>query len=346
MARRQFNALATISDEAVAILDYQPAESSTLAQSLVGLQQQIEAAAAENVISAITNEGQSVSDYTETEMEAMVTVESLKLTGGLELTAVLLRAKYLRLIQSRNMVANHPGGYTSLQEMAEDNGISTAELSQTLDLVNVVFPYVQNVLGISPAQLWETVGKSKLRELVPVLKVIITGENSDTRSAQASADAILDGTAATLLASAQGERYQVLNALRAARDEDERRAVLRENDLSEEGADQLQQEFAETVQQMAVDRLITDGMNLPVRRLRNILRPERTDNIEATVIPMPNGQRLVTTIVDNDQYLLLQRRLGTYMEEQVFELPDDPRMRQIEAARIREIRALQRLLGE
>ncbi len=171
MARRQFTELATIDEGAVQILEYQPAANMELAGSLVGMRARIEEAARNNVLAATNGE-----HFSETEMQAMVTIESLKQVGGLELTAVLLRAYYLRAIQAGNMIANHPGGYTSLNEMAEDNGLSVAELSQTIDLVNIIFPFIQNNLGIPVAQLWEQVGKSKLRELVPVLKVIITGD--------------------------------------------------------------------------------------------------------------------------------------------------------------------------
>ena len=340
MARRQFTELATIDEGAVQILEYQPAANMELAGSLVGMRARIEEAARNNVLAATNGE-----HFSETEMQAMVTIESLKQVGGLELTAVLLRAYYLRAIQAGNMIANHPGGYTSLNEMAEDNGLSVAELSQTIDLVNIIFPFIQNNLGIPVAQLWEQVGKSKLRELVPVLKVIITGTPSDTATTQAGADAAINDTAATLLAAAEGEPFRVLNELALAGDNlGQRRTIMLDHDLENEAQVRaLQDQFDERVRVQTVDRLVHDGIHLNVRQLRNRLRPEHTENIQATVIPSGN-QRLFVAVVDNDQYLLMQRKLGTHMDEQVFNLPEDPRQRQIEAARVREIRMLQRLL--
>ena len=339
MARRQFAELATIDDDAVAILEYQPAANAELAGSLVGMRANIEAAARNNVLTATAG-----GDFSETEMQAMVTIESLKQVGGLELTAVLLRAYYLRAIQVGNMVSNHPGGYGSLNEMAQDNGISPAELSQTIDLVNIIFPYVQNNLGMSVAELWTSVGKSNLRELAPVLKVIITGVPSDTATTQEGADATVNDVAATLLASAQGAEFRVLNDLALAGDDQAaRRTIMVEEGLDNEDVEALQARFNDTIQLQSVDRLINDGVTLTNRALRGRLRPTHTANINAVVIPSGNN-RLVVAQMDNDQYLMFQRLAGKHMDEQVFELPTNPRQRQIEAARITELRAIRNLL--
>ena len=79
MARRQFTELATIDEGAVQILEYQPAANMELAGSLVGMRARIEAAARHNVLAATNGE-----HFSETEMQAMVTIESLKQVGGLE----------------------------------------------------------------------------------------------------------------------------------------------------------------------------------------------------------------------------------------------------------------------
>ena len=318
-----------------------PAANAELAGSLVGMRQRIEDAARSNVLAA-TDGG----DFSETEMLAMVTIESLKQVGGLELTAVLLRAYYLRAIQEGNMIANHPGGYGGLAEMAKDNGLSVAELSQTIDLVNIIFRYVQEHLGISVADLWTQVGKANLRELVPVLKVIITGVPSDTTTAQAGADNTVNDVAATLLASAQGADFRVLNDLTLAGENmGQRRAIMIDNDLETEAqGEELQEQFTNTVQLQSVDRLINDGITLTNRALRGRLRPERTQNIQAAVISSGN-LRFFVAQMGEAQYLMLQRKLGAYLDEQVFDLPTDPRQRQIEAARIQQLRAISNLLG-
>jgi len=318
MARRTMTELTTINPAALAILDYQPAQSIELSTSLVGMRAGIEAAAAANVQAAIQETG---GQFSELEVQAMVTVESLKQVGGLELTAVLLRAMYLRIIQDNNMIGNHPGGYNSLAELANDNGISIAELSQTMDLVNIIFPYVQEQLGIPVAQLWEQVGKSNLREITPVLKVIISGVASDTGTTQAAVDHVLEDTTATLLASAHGARFLGMDQLPEAEQTGRR------------------EEFNATVRRMAVDNIVEDGIHLPNRQLRQQLRPQHTPMITGTVINN-NGQRMVLASMDNDQWLLFVRQMGTHFEEHGWIVPEDPRQRQIEAARIAELRTL------
>jgi hypothetical protein len=287
------------------IYEYAPAQSPVLAGALVDLERSIEAAAQAN-LEAVLAEDDS---YTETERQAMLVVEELRQVNGLDLAAVLLRAKYLRMIERGNLVTSHPAGYTSLQEMARDQGISLAELSQTLDLANIVFPYVQTQLGIHVAQLWEQIGKSNFRELVPVLKTIITGEDSGAASVRASAERIMDDVAATLTATGR---------------------ELTEADDPE-------------IRMRAVEQLLQDGANLTNRELRTRIRPERTPSIEATVVGQ-NGSRVVVMEVDEDQWLLLQRRMGQYIDPMPWNMPQDPHQRQIEAVRIPQLRTLLRLL--
>ena len=152
-----------------------------------GLRAGIEAAAEANV-SELANGG----TFTQTEIQAMTVVESLRQVNGLDFAAVILRAYYLRKVQEENALANHPARWTTLSQMADDNKISVAELSQTLDMVNIIFPYVSENIGKPPQQLWDDVGKSKLREMTPVLKSLITGEESDTASTRAGTERALE----------------------------------------------------------------------------------------------------------------------------------------------------------
>lgn len=323
MARRATNAL-TITEGANTILDIQPTQDPALSAALVGMRASIERAAQHNVEMAIAESGGGT--YTDLELVSMVTIESLKQVGGLELTAILLRAMYLRMIQQGNMIANHPGQYTSLKDMAEDNGISTAELSQTLDMVNYVFPYCQTELGIPVAQLWELLGKSKLREITPIIKMMVSGEGSNTGTTRQSVERLMEDGAATFLASAQGEQYRNLDNI-----EDEELRM------------RLQHELDEIIRRNTIAEVVEVATVLPNERLRTHLRPDRTPLIPVTVIN-DDGTHTVLAKMDNDQFLLWQRFMGTHVEQQGWDVPDDDRQRQIEAARIAEIRYLMGLL--
>jgi hypothetical protein len=290
-------------EDTLAIYNYQPATNTAMATALASLRGTIHNAAQANLDVVLAQDD----GFTATERQSMLLIEELRLVNGLDLAAVLHRAQILREIESTNAIANHPNGYSSMQEMAQDQGISTAELSQTLALANYIFPYVQEHMGIAVAQLWEQIGKSKLRELVPVLVSIITGEESTTATVRASVERILDDTAVTLRAA--GQPYE---------DEDVRRA--------------------------AVEELVENGINLTTRQLRQHIRPERTDPIEGNIVTR-NGHRVVVLeIADDGQMDMLVRKMGGSLNTQTFALPADARLRQQTALRIPGLREIMRML--
>jgi hypothetical protein len=190
--------------------------------------------------------------------------------------------------------------------MAKDNGISASELSKTVNLVRVVFPYLANELGMNVALVWEQVGKSKFSDMLPYLRAMITGEPSERESVNETVENLLDDTAAT--ASAAGQDIDDTEILRRT-----------------------------------VGNLIQDGTLLTNRQVRERLRPERTPPLRISVIHN-NGHRVVVANISEEQWDLLERQMGSRMEPMVIELPLDPRQRQIEAARIPEIRTLINLL--
>ena len=77
--------------------------------------------------------------------------------------------------------------------------------------------------------------------------------------------------------------------------------------------------------------------------LRRHVRRERTPGINTTII-RNGGRRFVLAAMDEDQYLMFQRRMGTYMEPTEIALPEDPRARRTEAARIPIVRDINRLM--
>ena len=247
--------------------------------------------------------------YTETERMAMLKIEELRLVNGLDLAAVLLRAEYLQEIERNNLITRHPAGYTTLGEMAQDQGISLAELSQTLDLANVIFPYVVETLGIGIPQLWEEIGKSNMRELVPVLKRIITGEEA-RGTVEDAAVLFLEDVTATF-AAADDER---------ADDDD---AVVQE----------------------AVEQLLLHGATLTNRRLRQQIRPERTPIIPVTTIT-DNDDVIILAAMDADQWTMFMRKMGTSVDPLPFVAPRNIAQRQREALQIPVLRRIIDMVNE
>lgn len=273
---------------------YQPSQNTQLSTAFMGLRQQLHAAAVANV--AQVGDG-----FTAAEKEAMIAVEELKLINGVDLTALLLRYEKVRDIRDRALWSHHPEGYGSLEQMARSCGISISELSDTIVLCEVIFPYLQDTLGASIAQVWEEVGKSNFRDLIPPLRSIITGEPSGSASVNASVERVLNDTAATLQAAG-----------REAGDADVRRN--------------------------AVEELVEAG-GLPNRELRERLRPDRTTPVAPAVIQRDEN-RVVVMSVTEDQWTMLQRRLNGYMDPLTVNLPADRTLRQRELMRIAPVREI------
>jgi hypothetical protein len=233
-------------------------------------------AAKQTVDEEITGQGVQLTD---TEMEAVVTVQVLKELNSVDLATLLLRYKYIRKIRDTNLVARHPGGYTSLVHMASDQGVSATELSRIVDLVEVVFPYLGNTLQMDIPTLWKDVGKSNFVDMLPVLKILISG-NPATHSEQANASAqrFIDDAEAGY--TAQGV----------------------------EVPDRAQ------IRQEVVRDIVERGTLLNNHELRTHLRPERTPNITLYVYTVNDIPAYMIAGVTGDQLELLRRRAGAAID--------------------------------
>ncbi len=310
MARRTFEEVSTITDEAAEAMDLivSPTTSAGLATPLMNSLSDLERAAYANIAQEV-----GIEEYTQTEIEAMVTVEALRLTSGYGLMEVIARARYLRKIQENNMIANHPGDFHSLGDLGSYVGMSTTQISQVLDLVNIVFPFITNVLEKSVAEVWEEVGKAKLVELLPVLKVLITGEPSDTRSTQEKAERQLQDTEAT---------WQTARA--------------------DEMANMTETQLDETLRHAAAENVLEMG-TLPTLEMRRQL-PRRSyathSGDRASAGRHPSGRSRIGRRSITDPSAPPERTHGSANVG----LPNDPRQRQLEAARVPELRRLLRML--
>jgi hypothetical protein len=290
-----------------AIVTFQPSQDLTLASSLMGIEGALAAAAHRNVATQLGD----TADYTQMEMRSMETIEELKLVNGMDLAAILLRGQLLRRIEDEALWTFHPNQYTTLEAMAREQGISVSELSNVRDLCFVIFPYMEQTLGLNVAQTFENIGKSNMRELVPVLKAVITGEIA-RGSVQASVDHFLDEAAVN----------EVTDAAAHNRPADRTPENLRRH---------------------AAENLINRGETMPNVVLRGELRPERTANIEPTIV-RSQGRRIVLATMTDDQYLMFQRKMGSYMDAVEVNLPDDHAARRTEAARVQIIRDISNLM--
>lgn len=217
------------------------------------------------------------------EKRALVAVEELKLVGGLELYAVMFRGEKIAQIQAEGLLTAHPRGYATLEEMARDNGVSIAELSRTRDFYNTIFPYIQQNFERGLPEIWQEVGKSRMGELLPVMKAVITGEEPANAKTRGAVERVVTEARTALTTRA---------------------AINNEPPPGEEDI-----KFA------AVDYLITQGELLTNIQLRRELRPaDAAELINATFVHTPNGDHFIVMKLNADDLLLIQRLLGTHIE--------------------------------
>lgn len=290
-----------------ALARFQPSQNNALSTSLMGIENALATAARANVITAVGD----TDGYTAMEIRSMETIEQLKLVNGMDLAAMLLRGKLLRQIEDEALYTVHPNQYATLQDMAREQGISMSELSNVRDLCFVIFPYMEDVLGMNVATTFENIGKSNMRELVPVMKALITGE--ETRGTVGVAvERLMNDAAATAQAQALSEG--------------------------------LDEEIPEDeIRRQAVSNVITAGEQMTNRELRHTIRRDRTPSVDTTIIN--NGERrYILASMTEEQFLMFQRKMGTYMEPIVVNLPTDPGERRRQARSIQAVRDLNSLM--
>ncbi len=245
-----------------------------MSNQLGKLNDQFEKAARQNVQAYLENIGDA-SAFTVTEKRALVKLEQLKLIGDLTLAEIILRGQVIAEIEAQGLWNTHPMGFGSMEEAAAAQGISQSEYSNIRDLNETIFPYLR-ANGYNIADLWESIGKSKFRELIPILKRAITGEPSRSERVEAIFENEMNDIYAT--ARATGEN------------------------ITQEGAVEI-----------LVEQLVEAGQ-LPVRELRQRIRPERTPSMAGYALPYRNNRAIVMMVVDADQYELLNRRLSGYTD--------------------------------
>jgi hypothetical protein len=263
-------------------LAIQTADSAYLSMALNNMTNTLWDAAERSITEAI-GDGEG---YTALERRAMIAAEALRLTHGFDLTAIITRGQIIRQIEEEGLTSVHPNGFADLTALAREQGISVSELSDTRALCDVIFPYITNVLGRSIAEVWAEIGKSSMRELVPALRSIITGEDASHNTVREAVTTLLNNAAAELMAGG-----------------------IQQDELT-----------VDEVRRNAVEFLLTQGATLPTRELRRTVRPTRTPPVDAaTLITGEAEWHVVIQITSQDQYDMIMRQLGSHANNMVLD---------------------------
>lgn len=262
-----------------AIVQLAGADVMTVEETMDTMWASLQKTAANNLQQAAVDQGGALTEFSAIELRALLYTEMLNLSKGLGFAELMVQGRIISTMEQESLHSVHPGGYTTLDELAQDQGISISELSQIRDLTQVIFPWVETHLSYNASYMWNEVGKSKLRELVPLLKRAITSD-------------VARGTVET--------SYQaVVNDLLATR------LVAHPSEEAPTG---------EALQILVVDQLIEHGITMTNANLRQTIRPDRTPSLEPVIVRrFSNGQAesqlYVIMQVSDDQMTMLERRL-------------------------------------
>ncbi len=117
----------------------------------------------------------------------------LEAINGLDLASVILRGKLLREIEDRELWHIVPGNFSSPTEAIQQRGkLSATQQNFVKGMRDIVFPYVRERLGMSVVEFWAQVGESQAKEILPILKAIITDKASLSGRVNENAAKLLD----------------------------------------------------------------------------------------------------------------------------------------------------------
>jgi hypothetical protein len=134
--------------------------------------------------------------YTGPEIYALTLVEMLKLSNQQDLVTIIVKGKILLELEKGDLYSAIPGGYTSPEQAVQVlTGLSATQQSNFKNLVRYVFPYVEDELGQSVIEWWETLDKSNVYEALPYWRAIITGKPSKS----AKVNQVLERIEATMI---------------------------------------------------------------------------------------------------------------------------------------------------
>ena len=141
--------------------------SDELLHAIAGLEAELER-------QAVASLGDTVNGMNRPEREAaIIDAELGLLTGELDYSHTRLKAELLTRLEHRELWRFHPSSPASLAELLTERGISNSEASDLVAWEQHIYPYLAQELAMHPFQVWQKIGKSKMRKMTPFLRHII-----------------------------------------------------------------------------------------------------------------------------------------------------------------------------
>lgn len=112
---------------------------------------------------------------------AVLEFEKLSLLSGYDFLTNILRSESITKIHKQGLHLQHPEKFNTPEEGIEvTSGLSSSEQHNITDIVNIIIPWLEENMDMDGFVFWDSVkSKSKIREIVPYLKRVISGEKSE-----------------------------------------------------------------------------------------------------------------------------------------------------------------------
>ena len=149
----------------------------TLPQALSGLEESIRRQAALDIIEQIGD-----TTLTATQIRSVFFGAMLKRTRTVDYAYFEMIFYLLKTIRNEMLAQAHPANYTSVSgtednsflKMAEaEAGIAPSVASDIMVLGDIIMPYVEQELDMSRIEIWSNISQTNLRNMIPVLRVMI-----------------------------------------------------------------------------------------------------------------------------------------------------------------------------
>lgn len=265
-----------------------PSLDAELGNTLHGMHGQLDEAARRSLVETFDGAG-----YTAIEERAVVAVQKLRLLNGFDLFVVLERGRILRDIENEGLVGIFPGDYNRLEDIAQELGISISEFSDTRTMCDMIFPWMEANFDEPIANVWDRIGKSKFREMVPVLRALISEQVTGSATVANSVELLLQ----------------------AAHDIAQAGAIVF---LDEEGDEDIAA-YDTYVREAAIRNVFLMG-ELPVREMRRAIRPSQTAAMTAVRFASEDGgEDYILLRADTAQVEMFTRVIGGHVDMQVLD---------------------------
>jgi hypothetical protein len=247
---------------------------------------------------AVASLGDTIEGMTTPEREAaIIDAELALLSGELDYSHTRLKAELLTRLNHRELWRFHPSSPASLAELLTERGISNSEASDLIAWEQHIYPYLSDQLRMRPFEVWQQVGKTKMRKLTPFLRHLIDDE-FESPSAKVrqgienmfgverervlglAKEQMLENAAQSHLMGVPmpDEWTQIVGKLQ----DDEALDPDEEEDLYDTYKAEFLPDYDETKE--VVRGLVEAGSRMTLRHLYEHVSPERTPAIEAIAV--------------------------------------------------------------